>query len=274
MKKRKLNYSSIKKTISDWLINYATNAKQKGYVIGVSGGIDSAVCSTLCALTGMQLIVIKMSIHQSIDQVDRGEKHIEWLKAKFPNVKSLDIDLTDVYDREIDLLMKNGAFDGVSQEQISLISANTRSRLRMVTLYAIGGAHNLLVCGTGNKVEDFGIGFFTKFGDGGVDVSPIGELMKSEVYALGKELGVIQEILDARPTDGLWDNNMTDEDQIGATYDELEWAMDFYETYDVFESYPLSDRQKVVLDIYTKRHNLNRHKMSMPPICDLYGNNI
>lgn len=276
-----LNYASVKHRISDWLFNYATNAKQKGYIIGVSGGIDSAVCSTLCAMTGLPLTVVRMSIHQAADQADRGAKHIEWLKANYPNVKSLDVDLTEAYDKEIELLTKAGAFENVDKDLLFLTSSNTRSRLRMVTLYGIGGAHGLLVCGTGNKVEDYGVGFFTKFGDGGIDVSPIGELMKSEVYALGKELGVIQEILDARPTDGLWDDGRTDEDQIGATYDELEWAMNFCDTcskesVDAFmgghESAffaPLSDRQKTVIRIYWKRHSVNAHKMAMPPICSI-----
>jgi NAD+ synthase len=278
---KKLNYLDVKHVIYNWLKNYATDSKMNGYIIGVSGGIDSAVCSTLCALTGLPLTVVRMSIHQAADQADRGAKHIEWLKANFQNVKSLDIDLTEVYDKEIELLKNSGAFDNVDPDLIFLTSSNTRSRLRMVTLYGIGGAHKLLVCGTGNKVEDYGIGFFTKFGDGGVDVSPIGELMKSEVYALGKELGIIQEILDARPTDGLWDDGRTDEDQIGATYDELEWALEFCDKYREesidsfvagFESNlfaPLSDRQKNVIRIYWKRHSANAHKMVMPPICIL-----
>jgi NAD+ synthase len=236
-----------------------------GYIIGVSGGIDSAVCSTLCAQTGLPLIVIRMSIHQAQDQADRGAKHIEWLKSKYSNVSYLDIDLTNSYDVQIESIKNSGGFDNVSEEQIFLTSANTRSRLRMVTLYGVGGAHKLLVCGTGNKVEDYGIGFFTKFGDGGVDVSPIGDLMKSEVYALGKELGIIQEILDARPTDGLWDNNMTDEDQIGATYDELEWAMNYVDN-NKYYSHNITDRQREVLIIYKNRHFANVHKMSMPPI--------
>ena len=278
--KKSLNYASVKNRISDWLFNYATNAKQKGYIIGVSGGIDSAVCSTLCAMTGLPLIVVRMSIHQAADQADRGAKHIEWLKANFPNVKSLDIDLTEAYDKEIELLTKAGAFSEISKDDYLLACGNTRSRLRMVTLYGIGGAHKLLVCGTGNKIEDYGVGFFTKFGDGGIDVSPIGELMKSEVYALGKELGVIEEILNARPTDGLWDDGRTDEDQIGATYDELEWALDyadknfkgdlgFEKNQDINQDGTLTDRQKTVLSIYWKRHTANAHKMQMPPICSL-----
>ena len=278
-----LDYSKVKNHIADWLQSYAFGAKMKGYVIGVSGGIDSAVCSTLCAMSGMPTTVVRMSIHQAVDQADRGAKHIEWLKANFPNVKSLDVDLTDAYDMEIFLLTKAGAFDGITEDQRLLACGNTRSRLRMVTLYGIGGAHQLLVCGTGNKVEDYGVGFFTKYGDGGVDLSPIGELTKTEVYALGKELGVIQEILDARPTDGLWDDGRTDEDQIGATYPELEWAMEFCDnapSESVISNFvlngsessylaPLSERQKNVIKIYWKRHTANAHKMAMPPICSI-----
>jgi NAD+ synthase len=278
--KKSLNYSEVNYQISKWLQNYAIDSKMNGYVIGVSGGIDSAVCSTLCAATGLPLTVIRMSIHQAPDQADRGAKHIEWLKSKYPNVSSLDIDLTQSYDNQIDALKNSGGFDNVSEEQIFLTSANTRSRLRMITLYGIGGAHKLLVCGTGNKVEDYGIGFFTKFGDGGVDLSPIGELMKSEVYALAAEMGIIKEILDARPTDGLWADGRTDEDQIGATYDELEWAMEFCDTAPaIVEGFvyghesaffaPLSDRQKEVVRIYWKRHKANAHKMIMPPICNI-----
>lgn len=279
--KKSLNYTAVKHRISDWLLNYAHNAKQNGYIIGVSGGIDSAVCSTLCAMTGLKLIVVRMSIHQAQDQADCGAKHIEWLKANFKNVSSLDIELTEAYDKEVELITKSGAFEGISDEQIFLSSANIRSRLRMVTLYGVGGAHKLLSCGTGNKVEDFGIGFFTKFGDGGVDVSPIGELMKSEVYALGKELGIIPEILAARPTDGLWSDNRDDETQIGATYDELEWAMNICskcsnESLDSFMSgytnayfIVYSDRERDVIRIYYKRHADNAHKMIMPPICSL-----
>ena len=280
-----LNYAIVKHHITDWLKDYATKANVKGYIIGVSGGIDSAVCSTLCGLTGLPLTVVRMSIHQAVDQADRGAKHIEWLQNNFPNIKAnltvLDIDLTEAYDKEIELLTKAGAFDGVSADDIFLTSANTRSRLRMVTLYGIAGAHKLLVCGTGNKVEDFGIGFFTKYGDGGIDISPIGELLKSETYALGKELGIIDEILNARPTDGLWDDGRTDEDQIGATYDELEWAMnecdhltigalkDLASGHESALIAPYSERKKHVLKVYWKRHTANAHKMIMPPICDL-----
>lgn len=278
--KKSLNYSEVSYQISKWLQNYAIDSKMNGYVIGVSGGIDSAVCSTLCAMTGLPLTVIRMSIYQAKSEADLGAKHIDWLKLKYPNVSSLDIDLTDVYEKQMQNINNSGGLDNVSDEQIFLISSNTRSRLRMITLYGFGGAHKLLVCGTGNKVEDYGIGFFTKFGDGGVDLSPIGELMKSEVYALGAEIDIIKEILDARPTDGLWADGRTDEDLIGATYDELEWAMKFCDIAPaIVEGFiighesaffaPLSDRQKEVVRIYWKRHKANAHKMIMPPICDL-----
>ena len=274
IEKQTLDYAAVKNRISDWMYNYAYNAKMKGYIIGVSGGIDSAVCSTLCAMTGMPLTVVSMSIHQAADQSVRGEKHMQWLKDNFKNVTKLDIDLTDVYDKEMELLKNSGAFNGVSDENIFLSGANTRSRLRMVTLYSIGNANKLLVCGTGNKIEDYGIGFFTKFGDGGVDLSPIGQLMKSEVYALGKELGIIPEILAARPTDGLWDDGRTDEDQIGATYDELEWALEYTDkhfdevTASHFEG-DLTERQVHVLQVYWARHKANTHKMSIPPVCSI-----
>lgn len=272
---KKLNFTEVKEQITTWLKNYATKSKQAGYIIGVSGGIDSAVCSTLCALTGLPLIVVRMSIHQAIDQADRGARHIEWLQNQFSNVRVLDIDLTEVYDKEMEHIKLSGAFNGVSDDVIFFAGANTRSRLRMTTLYGIGNVHKMLVCGTGNKVEDYGVGFFTKFGDGGVDLSPIGELMKSEVYALGKELGIIQEILEARPTDGLWDDGRTDEDQIGATYDELEWALDYADNHyndlrlGVHYDETLNERQLKVLDIYWKRHRVNQHKMAMPPICEI-----
>lgn len=269
-----LNYTDTKNHIATWLKAYALKTNQKGYVIGISGGIDSAVCSTLCALTDLPLIVVRMSIHQHADQADRGAKHIEWLKKNFKNVVDFDIDLTDTYDKTMEAISKAGVFNGnPAEDALFLVGANTRARLRATTLYAIASRFKSLVCGTGNKVEDYGVGFFTKFGDGAVDLSPIGELMKSEVYKLGKELGVNEDILTARPTDGLWADGRTDEDQIGATYDELEWAMEFSDssafTNRALQSDELTDRQKVVLKIYMDRHTANSHKMFMPPICDL-----
>ena len=204
--------------IKNWLISYNKSSKTNGFIIGISGGIDSAVTSTLLAQTNLPLLCLEMPIHQQSSQVSRGKKHIKWLEKKYENVSSLEIDLTDIFE----------SFKKISNtenQDTNLALANTRSRLRMTTLYYNAQINNYLVAGTGNKVEDFGIGFYTKYGDGGVDISPIADLLKSEVFHLGKELGIINEILIAPPTDGLWDNNQTDEEQIGATYDELEWAM-------------------------------------------------
>lgn len=274
--KQPLNYLQVKQYLVNWLKEYAINSSKQGYVIGISGGIDSAVCSSLCAYSGMPLIVVTMPIHQEQAQLQLSLEHATWLSSKFSNVTALTIDLTSLYEQHVKLLEDAGCFKDVTPEEQFLITANIRSRLRMITLYAVAGAHNSLVCGTGNKIEDYGIGFFTKFGDGGVDVSPIGDLVKSEVYALGHELGIIDGILQARPTDGLWNDGRTDEDQIGASYDELEWAMGYceenkMELSDSFSclqdlSKDLSMREVAVLKIYWSRHKANQHKMQMPPI--------
>lgn len=266
--RRQLDYAQVENKITNWLRDYANNSRLKGYVIGVSGGIDSAVVSTLCALTGLPLTCVVMPIHQEASQTERGVRHIQFLENKFSNVEFKTVDLTSTFDEVKKLMSASGAFEGVGADQEFLAMANTRSRLRMVALYAIGNANGYLVAGTGNKVEDYGVGFFTKFGDGGVDVSPIGQLTKTEVYELAAHLGINQEILDARPTDGLWTDGRTDEDQIGATYPELEWAMEYYDSSDKDESL-LTDRQKEVLAIYTRRHEGNAHKMNMPPVCEI-----
>ncbi len=274
-----MNTKKVADHISSWLKDFAVNCKQKGYVVGVSGGIDSAVVSTLCAKTGLPVIVVSMPIHQESNQISRAKQHMDWLTTNYPNVKQFEFDLTGVYDSFVMKLDSKIHFISTPQndtevsDKMFLTLANTRSRLRMSTLYSLAGLNNLLVAGTGNKVEDFGVGFFTKYGDGGIDVSPIGELMKSEVYQLGAELGVNDAILSARPTDGLWDDGRTDEDQIGATYDELEWAMCVQEELgnEPESLYEMNDRQKQVWDIYIARHKANAHKMQMPPICSLKG---
>ncbi len=252
-----------KKEVVDYLVNWLKTYSEKsftnGFVIGISGGIDSALTSTLCALTGKEVIVLNMPIRQSKAEFDRGLEHINWLKSNFPNVKSEVVDLTGIFEK-----MES---DYPKDVQDFLTMANTRARLRMTTLYAFAGHHKLLVAGTGNKVEDFGIGFFTKYGDGGVDVSPIADLMKSEVYALAAEVGVVESILNARPTDGLFADGRTDEDQIGASYDELEWAMNLSATN--YDLNTLSEREKYVLDIYLKRNRANKHKMEPIPVCIL-----
>lgn len=277
--KTELNYPQVKQYLVNWLTDYAIKSRQAGYVIGVSGGIDSAVCSSLCAHTGLPLIVLIMPIHQESDQLQRSLEHVAWLCGKFSNVKAITIDLTSLYEQQVALLEKSGALNNITAEEQFLVTANIRSRLRMVTLYGVAGANKSLVCGTGNKIEDYGVGFFTKFGDGGVDVSPIGDLVKSEVYALGRELGVNKAILQARPTDGLWSDGRTDEDQIGASYDELEWALDYCERHQIKSNEDvksiglldkdLSAREQVVLNIYWSRHIANQHKMNLPPVAYL-----
>ncbi len=245
--------------IVKWLNAYLDRSKLKGFVVGVSGGIDSAVTSTLCARTGAAVKVLNMPIYQAPDQLSRASRHIRWLEQGYANVEGLTVDLTPVFASIQDTFPK-AIQDGLSM-------ANTRSRLRMLTLYAVSTHDRLLVAGTGNKVEDFGVGFFTKYGDGGVDLSPIADLLKSEVYALASALGILDDIIKAPPTDGLWSDNRSDEHQIGASYDELEWAM-------AFESQPgdeaaLAPRQRDVLAIFRKFKRANRHKMRPIPVCEI-----
>jgi len=239
-----------------WLKTYSESSKTTGFVIGISGGIDSAVTSTLCALTGKRVIALNMPIRQFKTEFDRSSEHIAWLKKNFANVSSETVELTPVMESIESALNK--------EVQDFLTMANTRARIRMTTLYAYAGRHAMLVAGTGNKIEDFGVGFFTKYGDGGVDLSPIADLTKTEVYTLAKELGVVSAIQEARPTDGLFADGRTDEDQIGATYPELEWAMDYIEKN---QTYDLTGRQKHVMEIYTSRNRANKHKMEPIPVC-------
>lgn len=248
--------------IINWLRTYAENAGMKGFVIGISGGIDSAVTSTLCARTGLDLLCVEMPIHQGADQVTRAEDHIEWLISEYPNVSRQEVTLTEVFDQLVDNLPT------VEVEESRFMSlANTRARLRMTTLYYFAALKGYLVAGTGNKVEDFGIGFFTKYGDGGVDLSPIADLMKTEVYELGAYLGVSEAIMKAAPTDGLWGDDRTDEDQIGASYPELEWAMGMYSQGKKESDF--SGRKLEVFRIFKRYHAANRHKMIPIPVCEI-----
>ena len=254
-----MNTKEVIEHIKKWLCSYHSQSSTKGFVIGISGGIDSALTSTLVAETNIPLLCIEMPINQNKNQVSRGKNHILWLKENYNNVKSIECDLTGIFEQ----------FKLISAEKNKnqlLALANTRSRLRMTTLYYYAQLNNALVVGTGNKVEDFGIGFYTKYGDGGVDLSPIADLMKSEVFQLAKALKINKEILVAPPTDGLWDNDQTDEDQIGATYNELEWAMKNKETKN------LSKRQQEVIEIYNKFHTANKHKMMAIPVCNIPDN--
>ena len=232
--------------ICNWINNYINQSSNKSFnlVIGVSGGIDSAVTSTLCAKTKKKTIIVSMPIRQNKNQHSLSLKHIDWLKLNFSNVESYIIDLNEIFN-SFQVTMKN--FNS------ELAFANSRSRLRMAILYQIAQTKNALVVGTGNKVEDFGIGFYTKYGDGGVDISPIADCTKTEVWKMGKVLGISKDIIEAQPTDGLWDDSRNDEEQIGLTYKQLEDAM-------------VNPKSKYFAK-YTQIRKPNLHKMKLIPIC-------
>ncbi len=261
-KKSTIQVEKVNTHIVNWLKTYAENAKVTGFVVGISGGVDSAVTSTLCAQTGLPTLCVEMPIHQAPSHVSRGREHIEQLKNRFPNVTNVEADLTSVFET-----FKNIVPSIAISDKVNLSLANTRARLRMTTLYYFAGIQGLLVAGTGNKVEDFGVGFYTKYGDGGVDLSPIADLMKSDVYALGKYLKIPVSILEASPTDGLFGDDRTDEDQIGASYDELEWAMLEDEKGKIPADF--SGRERVVLEIYKRLNSINQHKMREIPVCEI-----
>ena len=234
--------------IKDWILNYVNSMPKKAesLVIGISGGIDSSVSSTLSAMTGLKTIAISMPIKQKSFQHDLSLKHQEWLKKNFKNVSGFTIELDDLFSSFEKTLSKFNNEHGM---------ANSRARLRMSTLYQVAAANNGIVVGTGNKVEDFGVGFYTKYGDGGVDISPLADCNKTEVWELGKELNILKEIIEAPPTDGLWDDGRTDEGQLGLTYSELEEAMD--------------NENSKNRDKYNKIRNANLHKMDPIPVCKI-----
>ncbi len=236
------------KYISNWIKSYVEQMpnKAQSLVIGISGGIDSSVSSTLSAMTGLKTIVLTMPIKQKENQHDLSLKHQEWLVKKFKNVEAHTISLDKLFETFSSTLNKFDNEHGY---------ANSRARLRMTTLYQVAAANKGIVVGTGNKVEDFGVGFYTKYGDGGVDISPIADCNKTEVWELGKELEILKEIIDAPPTDGLWDDGRTDEGQLGFNYSELEDAM----------SNPNSPHR----DQYEKIRNQNLHKMEPIPVCKI-----
>ncbi len=248
--------------IVKWLKDYATNAGVNGFVVGVSGGIDSAVTSTLCAKTGMNVLCLEMPIHQAKSHVTRAQEHIAQLVERFENVDGERIDLTPVFEE----FKTEVSLDNI-QSTVEIALANTRARLRMTTLYYHAGLLGLLVAGTGNKVEDFGVGFYTKYGDGGVDISPIADLLKSEVYDIGKLLIVPDSIMAASPSDGLFGDARSDEDQIGADYDELEWAMKMNDQGKSLEDF--NGREKKVFKIFKRYNAVNKHKMIPIPICEI-----
>jgi NAD+ synthase len=239
--------------IVKWISDYSENNNLKPLVVGISGGIDSALVSTLCAMTGIDTLIVSLPIHQNENQLARARKHARWLLEKYNNVSFIEKDLSELFNNFKSIFLEDEIND--------LSLANSRSRLRMVTLYQISGSKGGMVIGTGNKVEDFGVGFFTKYGDGGVDISPIGNITKTQVRKLSSELGIIEEIILAEPTDGLWVEDRTDEQQLGATYEELEWAMEF-----LGDPSDLSGRKREVYEIYTKFNRINMHKMREIPV--------
>ncbi len=253
-----MNCAAVVHYITDWLSGRADESRLKGFVVGVSGGIDSALTSTLCAKSGKPTLCLSLPIHQPPDHLTRAAKHIAWLLESYSNVEAFTVDLTSAFDVLTDALPHAA--------RSSLALANSRSRLRMLTLYAFANSYGYLVAGTGNKVEDFGVGFFTKYGDGGVDISPIGDLLKSQVRELAGFLGVTEEIVKAVPTDGLWTDDRSDETQIGASYDELESAMRCH-ALGHYSLTQMTDREKDVYRIFSERHKGSRHKLELPPVC-------
>jgi NAD+ synthase len=253
----------VSEFIVNWLKNYAQENKISGFVIGISGGIDSAVTSALCAKTGLKVLCLEMPIKQNDEHVSRAKNHIQNLKLNYKNVSSELIDLNSVF---ISFCKEVNSEKYSLKNELAL--ANSRARLRMTTLYYYAGMNNYLVVGTGNKVEDFGVGFYTKYGDGGVDLSPIANLLKSEVVELGKYLEVSELIIRAKPSDGLYEDSRSDEDQLGATYNELEWAMRFEDNNTITEN-EFKSREKKVLEIYRSLNSKNKHKMTPIPICKI-----
>ena len=234
--------------ISNWIKDYVEKmpSKAQSLIIGVSGGIDSSVSSTLSAMTGIKTIVLSMPIKQKLSQHDLSLKHQEWLVKNFNNVEAHTLKLDNLFETFENTL---SIFDS------ELGMANSRARIRMTTLYQVAAANKGIVVGTGNKVEDFGVGFYTKYGDGGVDISPIADCNKSEVWEIGKSINILQEIIDAAPTDGLWDDGRTDEGQLGLKYEELEEAMNNVNSI---------NREK-----YEKIRKMNLHKMEPIPVCKI-----
>ena len=252
------------KHIQTWLKQYARNAKIQCFVVGISGGIDSSVVSALCARTGILTMAVQMPIRQNRTLNNRSSLQAGWLLERYKNVEHINMDLTPVFTA---FERRLGSLCG-SSDNYDLAMANSRARLRMMTLYQIAQSHSGIVVGTGNRVEDFGVGFFTKYGDGGVDISPIGDCMKTQVWDMGRELGLEQEIIDAAPTDGLWDDGRTDEGQLGLSYQELEQAMvmDTWD-HDDLQSRSMSAKDKRMLKTYRQIRARNLHKMLPIPVC-------
>jgi NAD+ synthase len=260
------------KHITKWIKNYAKTANVDTLVVGISGGIDSSVVSALCAETGLKTTVVQMPIRQNKTLDNRSSLQATWLLELYKNVTHINVDLTTIFnafDKKLSPLCSKDDGDYTATSELAF--ANSRARLRMMTLYQIAQSHKGIVVGTGNKVEDFGVGFFTKYGDGGVDISPIGDCLKTQVWDMGRELGLPQEIIDAPPTDGLWDDGRTDEGQLGMTYPELEQAMenDLLDKQCVYNTLPveLTKTEKSQLKHYREIRARNIHKMQPIPVC-------
>tara|TARA_B100001029_G_C15033075_1_gene438338 strand:+ start:848 stop:1585 length:738 start_codon:yes stop_codon:yes gene_type:complete len=234
--------------IKDWILDYVNSMPNKAnsLVVGISGGIDSSVTSTICALTGLKTIVLSMPIKQKKEQNDLSILHKKWLIEKFKNIEAHNIDLSEVFKNFENTLSNFKNEHGL---------ANSRARFRMISLYQVAAANNGLVVGTGNRVEDFGVGFYTKYGDGGVDISPIADCTKTEVWEIGKELKILEKIINAKPTDGLWDDGRTDEGQLGLSYEQIEEAM--------------NNPDSLNYQKYSKIRRLNLHKMEPIPVCKI-----
>ena len=260
------DYENLSNKIQEWITNYATENNLQVLVVGVSGGIDSAVVSTLCAKTGIPTIVVGMPINSNPKNTKLSDLQIALLSKTYSNVEGYNVDLSSVFES----FKSHKVFDRFNSE---LGFANTKSRIRMISLYQIAASVSGIVVGTGNKVEDFGVGFYTKYGDGGVDISPIADLYKSEVRELGRLLNVPQEIIDAEPTDGLWDDNRVDETQIGVSYDHLEWVME-YGLKKWEDDLKLTEKEMTAISSYLSFNTKNKHKMVSIPIFDLKDNNI
>ena len=270
------DYSELESRIVSWIREYADNNFIKALVVGVSGGIDSAVVSTLCARTGIPTFVLTMPLASKMDNTILSNSHATFLKETYDNVNVQNVELSSTYDqllKSIDWWTDAHGGEKGTFTSNNLANANTKSRLRMVTLYQVAGSVGGIVVGTGNKVEDYGIGFYTKYGDGGVDIAPIADLYKTEVRELGRHLCVDQRIIDAAPTDGLWDDSRTDETQIGASYEDLEWVMEskIFNNHENPESLnqwmgnELTSQQKTAIKQYGKFHRQNEHKMISIP---------
>lgn len=246
--------------ILKWLNNYLKKSNLNGFIVAISGGIDSAVTSTLTAKTGKPTLLLEMPIHQNIDQLKCSNEHVNILKKNFNNIDSLKIDLTNTFDNFCKTINDIG-------NNNTLALANVKSRLRMVTIYYYSNKYNYLVTGTGNKIEDFGVGFFTKYGDGGVDINPLADLYKSDIYTIAKKLKISKSIIKAEPTDGLWGDNRSDKDQLGFSYEDLEWAMKKLE-----KSKNINNNffnKKILIDKFLILNKKSKHKNKLIPICKI-----